>query len=49
MIPEKRAPLGVAGVAAAAARVDGLRGVFFGDGPEREQVLAAIERLGAQR
>ncbi len=49
MIPEKRAPLGVAGVAAAAARVDGLRGVFFGDGPERDQVLAAIERLDARK
>jgi len=48
MIPEKRAPLGVAAVARAADRVRGLRGVFFGDGPEREAVLAEIARHGAQ-
>ncbi len=48
MIPEKRAPLGVAGVAAAARRIPGLRGVFFGDGPEREAVLDAIAAHGAQ-
>ncbi|MGO8905171.1 MAG: glycosyltransferase family 4 protein [Solirubrobacteraceae bacterium] len=47
MIPEKRAPLGVAGVAAAAARLPGLRGMFFGDGPERDRVLAVIAREGA--
>jgi glycosyltransferase involved in cell wall biosynthesis len=47
MIPEKRAPAGVAGVAAAAARIPGLRGTFFGDGPERGAVLAEIERRGA--
>jgi glycosyltransferase involved in cell wall biosynthesis len=49
MIPEKRAPGGVAGVAAAAERIPGLRGVFFGDGPEREAVLAAIARCGAEQ
>jgi glycosyltransferase involved in cell wall biosynthesis len=49
MIPEKRAPLGVAGVVAAAKRVPGLRGAFFGDGPEREAVLGAIARNGAQQ
>jgi glycosyltransferase involved in cell wall biosynthesis len=48
MIPEKQAPLGVAGVAAAAKRIPGLSGVFFGDGPEREAVLAAIAAHGAQ-
>lgn len=48
LIPEKRAPLGVAGVAAAAERIPGLRGVFFGDGPDREAVVAAIARHGAQ-
>lgn len=48
MIPEKRAPLGVAGVAAAAKRIPGLRGVFYGDGPEREAVLAAIAEEEAQ-
>jgi glycosyltransferase involved in cell wall biosynthesis len=47
MIPEKRAPAGVAGVAAAASRVEGLRGEFFGDGPEREAVLVAIASNGA--
>jgi glycosyltransferase involved in cell wall biosynthesis len=47
MIPEKRAPLGVEGVIAAGRRVPNLRAVFFGDGPEREQVLEAIARGGA--
>lgn len=47
MIPEKRAPLGVAGVALACERIAGLRGVFFGDGPERDAVLAEIARRGA--
>jgi len=42
MIPEKRAPLGVAGVAAAAGRIPGLRGIFFGEGPGRGAVLEAI-------
>ncbi|HEY7961526.1 MAG TPA: glycosyltransferase [Solirubrobacteraceae bacterium] len=42
MIPEKRAPLAVAAVAAAAARIPGLRGTFYGDGPERAAVLAAV-------
>ncbi|HEX5223642.1 MAG TPA: glycosyltransferase [Solirubrobacteraceae bacterium] len=44
MIPEKRAPAGVAGVAAAVQRIEGLRGVFYGDGPERGLVLEAIAR-----
>jgi glycosyltransferase involved in cell wall biosynthesis len=47
MIPEKRAPAGVAGVAEARHRIEGLRGVFYGDGPEREAVLAAIAAAGA--
>jgi glycosyltransferase involved in cell wall biosynthesis len=47
MIPEKRAPSGVAGVVAARARIADLRAVFFGDGPEREAVLAAIAASGA--
>ncbi len=47
MIPEKRAPAGVAGVAAASARIPVLRGVFFGDGPERRAVLEAIAQSGA--
>jgi glycosyltransferase involved in cell wall biosynthesis len=33
-------------VVLAAQRIPGLRGVIFGDGPERERVLAAIERAG---
>jgi glycosyltransferase involved in cell wall biosynthesis len=48
MIPEKRVPLGVAAVAAAAERIPSLRGAFFGDGPEREEVLAEIARHDAQ-
>lgn len=47
MIREKRAPAGVAGVVAAARAVPTLRGMFFGDGPERGEVLAEIERDGA--
>lgn len=42
MIPEKRVPLGVAGVAAAAGSIPGLQGIFYGDGPERDAVLRAI-------
>ncbi len=42
LIPEKQAPLGVAAIAAAARQVDGLRGEFLGDGPEREALRAAI-------
>jgi glycosyltransferase involved in cell wall biosynthesis len=48
MIPEKRVPLGVAAVAAAAERIPSLRGAFYGDGPEREEVLAEIARHDAQ-
>jgi len=48
MIPEKRAPAGVAGVAAAARRIPDLRGTFFGDGPERGAVLEEIRRRGAE-
>jgi len=44
MIPEKRAPLAVAAIAGAAARIEGLRGELLGDGPEREAVLAEIAR-----
>ena len=47
-IPEKRAPAVVAAVMGARERIPGLRGVVFGDGPERPRVLAEIERLGAQ-
>jgi len=46
LIPEKRAPLGVAAVALAAAQVPGLRAVFYGDGPEREALRQAIVEHG---
>ncbi|HUA75598.1 MAG TPA: glycosyltransferase [Solirubrobacteraceae bacterium] len=46
LIPEKRAPLAVAAFAAAARRIEGLRGELYGDGPEREAVAAAIARHG---
>jgi glycosyltransferase involved in cell wall biosynthesis len=42
LIPEKRVTLGVAAVALAARRLHGLRGVFYGDGPEKEALLQAI-------
>jgi glycosyltransferase involved in cell wall biosynthesis len=42
LIPEKRVTAGVAAVAAAAERIEGLHGVFYGDGPEREALLSSI-------
>jgi glycosyltransferase involved in cell wall biosynthesis len=42
LIPEKRVTVGVAAVARAAQRIEGLRGVFYGDGPEREALHVAI-------
>jgi glycosyltransferase involved in cell wall biosynthesis len=47
LIPEKRVALGVAAVVAAAGRIEGLRGVFYGDGPERRALQAAIAAHGA--
>ncbi|HEX5309221.1 MAG TPA: glycosyltransferase [Solirubrobacteraceae bacterium] len=47
LIPEKRAPVAVAAVAAAARRIPGLRGVFYGDGPERDRLHAAIAEHAA--
>ncbi len=47
-IPEKRAPAVVAAVMEAARRVPGLRGIIFGDGPERADVLEAIGDAGAE-
>jgi glycosyltransferase involved in cell wall biosynthesis len=46
LIPEKHVELAVAGVAAAARRIPELRAVFYGDGPERGLLHAAIERHG---
>jgi len=47
-IPEKRAPAVVPAVGRARERLPNLRGRVFGDGPEREAVLAAIAREGLQ-
>jgi len=48
LIAEKQAPLGVEALALAAARIEGLRGEFLGDGPEREALRQAIARHGLQ-
>ncbi|HEY3830257.1 MAG TPA: glycosyltransferase [Solirubrobacteraceae bacterium] len=48
LIPEKRAPLAVAAFAAAAQRIEGLRGVFYGDGPERAALVSAIAEHGVR-
>jgi glycosyltransferase involved in cell wall biosynthesis len=48
LIPEKRVTLGVAAVAIAAERIEGLRGVFYGDGPERDALRDAIAAHGAE-
>jgi glycosyltransferase involved in cell wall biosynthesis len=45
-IPEKQAPALVPAIGRARERVPELRGVVFGDGPQRHEVLAAIEREG---
>jgi glycosyltransferase involved in cell wall biosynthesis len=42
-IPEKAAPAAVAGIAAARRRLPELRGLVFGDGPERGRVLELLE------
>ncbi|MFI4989739.1 MAG: glycosyltransferase family 4 protein [Solirubrobacterales bacterium] len=46
MIAEKQAPLGVAAIALAAERIDGLRGEFLGDGPEHAALEQAIAEHG---
>jgi glycosyltransferase involved in cell wall biosynthesis len=48
LIPEKQAPLGVAAVALAVRRIEGLRAEFLGDGPERGALEAAIARHGLE-
>ena len=45
LIPEKNALSVVAAVALAAERLPGLRGIIFGDGPQRDAVLASIAAL----
>lgn len=44
-IREKRAPVVVSAVALAAQRIPALRGVIYGDGPERDEVLRRIAEL----
>ncbi len=46
LIPEKQVALAVAAVALAAARIEGLSGVFFGDGPELSRLREAIAEHG---
>jgi glycosyltransferase involved in cell wall biosynthesis len=48
LIAEKQAPLGVAAIALAAPQIEGLRGVFLGDGPERAALEEAIVEHGLQ-
>jgi len=48
LIPEKQVTLAVAAMALAAKRIDGLRGEFLGDGPERAALDAAISAHGLQ-
>jgi glycosyltransferase involved in cell wall biosynthesis len=48
LIPEKQVTLAVAAVALAAKRIEGLRGEFFGAGPEREALGAAIAEHGLE-
>ena len=48
LIPEKRVTVGVAAVALAARRIEGLRGVFYGDGPELETLHGAISEHDAE-
>ena len=48
LIPEKRVTLGVAAVASAAQRIEGLRGVFYGDGPEHGALHDAIAEHGLE-
>jgi glycosyltransferase involved in cell wall biosynthesis len=49
LIAEKQATLGVAAIALAAQRIDGLRGEFLGDGPERAGLEQAIAEHGMQQ
>jgi glycosyltransferase involved in cell wall biosynthesis len=48
LIPEKQVTLAVAAMALAAQRIDGLKGEFLGQGPEREALDAAILEHGLQ-
>lgn len=48
LIPEKRVTVGVEAVARAAQRIEGLRGVFYGEGPELNALREAIGREQAR-
>jgi glycosyltransferase involved in cell wall biosynthesis len=48
LIPEKQVTLAVAAMALAAQRIDGLKGEFLGQGPEREALDRAILEHGLQ-
>jgi len=48
LIPEKQVTLAVAAMALAHARIEGLRGEFLGDGPERAALEEAITAHGLQ-
>src|SRR5271156_3297359 len=48
LIPEKQVTLAVAAMALATRRIDGLRGEFLGEGPERAALDAAIVEHGLQ-
>jgi glycosyltransferase involved in cell wall biosynthesis len=48
LIPEKQVTLAVAAMALAAGRIEGLRGEFLGEGPERAALEGAIARHGLQ-
>lgn len=48
LIPEKQVTLAVAAMAIAVARIEGLRGEFLGDGPERDVLARAIAEHGLQ-
>jgi glycosyltransferase involved in cell wall biosynthesis len=48
LIPEKQVTLAVAAMALATQRIEGLRGEFLGDGPERAALDAAIAAHGLQ-
>jgi glycosyltransferase involved in cell wall biosynthesis len=48
LIPEKQVTLAVAAMAIAVAQIEGLRGEFLGDGPERDVLARAIAEHGLQ-
>lgn len=48
LIPEKRVTIGVAAVARAARQIPGLQAIFYGDGPERAALAAAITQHAAE-